>query len=69
MFEVSRNTIYNWFNAWESSKFVGLYNHPGRVRNKRLNVNQEQQIKKWVKETPKNLDSVQERIEKNEELQ
>ncbi|WP_246141731.1 helix-turn-helix domain-containing protein [Hyella patelloides] len=68
IFEVSRNTIYNWFNAWESSRFAGLYNHPGRGRKKILNVNQEQQIKKWVKETPKNREKVQERIEKEGEI-
>ncbi|MDJ0573834.1 MAG: IS630 family transposase [Xenococcaceae cyanobacterium MO_234.B1] len=56
--------MYNWFNAWESSRFAALYNHPGRGRKKLLNANQEQQIKKWVKETPKNLEKVQERIEK-----
>lgn len=64
IFEVSRNTIYNWFNAWELSRFAGLYNHPGRGRKKLLNAPQEQQIKKWVKETPKNLEKVQEKIKK-----
>ncbi|MDY7007017.1 MAG: helix-turn-helix domain-containing protein [Cyanobacteriota bacterium] len=34
IFKVSRNTIYNWFNLWESSSLVGLYNQPGRGRNK-----------------------------------
>ena len=62
IFQVSRNTIYNWFNAWESSKFVGLYNSPGRGRKKRFTVEQEQQIKNWVKDTPKNLDKVQAKI-------
>jgi transposase len=62
IFQVSRNTIYNWFNAWESSKFSGLYNSSGRGRKKLFTVEQEQQIKKWVKETPKNLEKVQEKI-------
>jgi len=26
IFKVSRNTIYNWFNSWESNGLVGLYN-------------------------------------------
>ena len=62
IFQVSRQTIYNWFNAWESSKFSGLYNSSGRGRKKLFTVEQEQQIKKWVKETPKNLEKVQEKI-------
>ncbi|WP_019503786.1 IS630 family transposase [Pleurocapsa sp. PCC 7319] len=62
IFQVSRNTIYNWFNAWESSKFSGLYNSPGRGRKKLFTVEQQQQIKNWVKDTPKNLEKVQSKI-------
>lgn len=62
IFQVSRNTIYNWFNAWESSKFSGLYNSPGRGKKKLFTVEQEQQIKNWVKDTPKNLEKVQAKI-------
>lgn len=63
IFEVSRNTIYNWLNSWESSSFVGLYNQPGRGRKKTFNINQEQIIKSWVKEIPKSLEKVQDKIE------
>ena len=62
IFQVSRHTIYNGFNAWELSKFSGLYNSSGRGRKKLFTVEQEQQIKNWVKETPKNLEKVPEKI-------
>ena len=65
IFKVSRNTIYNWFNNWESSQLVGLYNSPGRGRQKLLTTEQELIVKKWVKETPKNQEKVQEKIKKN----
>lgn len=68
IFKVSRNTIYNWFNLWESSSLVGLYNQPGRGKNKTFDSAQEQQIKDWVKTTPKNLDKVQEKIKKQWEI-
>ena len=64
IFKVSRNTIYNWLNSWESSNLVGLYNQPGRGRKKTFNSVQEQQIKDWVKATPKSLEKVQEKIQK-----
>ncbi|MGB5634442.1 MAG: IS630 family transposase [Waterburya sp.] len=64
IFKVSRNTIYNWFNNWESKGLVGLYNHPGQGRKKIFNLNQQEIIKEWVKETPKNLRLVQEKIKK-----
>ena len=62
LFKVSRNTIYNWFNNWESSGLVGLYNHPGQGRKKIFDINQQKIIKEWVKETPKRLGLVQEKI-------
>lgn len=64
IFKVSRNTIYNWLNSWESSNLVGLYNQPGRGRKKTFNSVQEQQIKDWVKATPKSLEKVPEKIQK-----
>ena len=63
IFQVSINTIYNWFNAWESESFIGLYNNPGRGRKKLFDFNQQQQIKNWVKETPKNIEKVQKKVE------
>jgi transposase len=68
IFKVSRNTIYNWFNNWESFGLVGLYNHPGQGRRKIFKINQQKIIKEWVKETPKNLGLVQEKIKKQWEL-
>ena len=53
IFKVSRNTIYNWFNDWDNHSFVGLYDQPGRGRKKLCDINQQEQIRKWVKGTPK----------------
>ena len=62
--KVSRNTIYNWLNNWENCGVVGLYNRSGQGRKKMFNIHQQETIKKWVKETPKNLGTVQEKIKK-----
>ncbi len=64
IFKVSRNTIYNWLNNWESLGLVGLYNREGRGRKKLFNPFQQEMIKAWVKETPKKLTIVQEKIQK-----
>ncbi len=64
IFRVSRNTIYNWLNNWESFGLVGLYNREGRGRKKLFNPLQQEAIKAWVKETPKNLRIVPEKIQK-----
>ena len=62
IFQVSRNTIYNWFNNWEKWGLVGLYDREGRGRKKLFDDQQQKTIKDWVKQTPKNLGIVQERI-------
>ncbi|WP_080570091.1 helix-turn-helix domain-containing protein [Anaplasma marginale] len=46
--QVSRNTIYNWFNAWDKNGLVGLYDSKGRGRNQKLNIKYQQKIKQWV---------------------
>ena len=63
IFQVSRNTIYNWFNNWEKLGLVGLYNRAGQGRKKQFNVEQEKTIKEWVKQSPKNLSKVQGQIQ------
>jgi transposase len=58
IFGASRKTIYNWRNNWSKYKLVGLYNQKGRGRKKIFNKQQEQQIKQWVKQSPRNLKKV-----------
>lgn len=62
IFQVSRLTIYNWFNDWEEKGLVGLYDKKGRGRKSKLNDEQKEQIKKWTKQNPKNLDLVRKTI-------
>ncbi len=64
IFKVSRNTIYNWLNNWDSLGLVGLYNREGRGRKKLFDPRQQEIIKTWVKENPKKLTIVQEKIKK-----
>ena len=58
IFGVSRKTIYNWLSRWEEEGFSGLYNQKGRGRKPLLNKEQKATVKQWVKEEPKNLKKV-----------
>jgi transposase len=58
IFQVNRVTIYAWFNAWESQSLCGLYDKKGRGRPPKLNSDQQEQIRQWVKQFPKNLNQV-----------
>jgi transposase len=53
----------------ESPGLVGLYDRTGRFRKCKLNKSQKQQVKKWTKETPNNLESVKKRIKEEWEIQ
>ena len=64
IFEVSRKTIYNWVSKWEKEGVLGLYNQKGRGRKPLLNQEQENQVKEWVKQEPKNLQKVIDKIHK-----
>ena len=43
-FEVSKITIYGWFDRWESAGLVGLMNKPGRGRKPILSLQNRQHI-------------------------
>jgi transposase len=60
---VSRETIYNWLNAWQAHHFVGLYDRPGRGRKPTFDAEQREQIRAWVKQNPKNLRLVLQKIQ------
>lgn len=58
IFQVDRITIYNWFNAWKSHRFCGLYDKKGGGRPPKLNSEHKEKIREWIKRFPKNLNKV-----------
>lgn len=64
IFGVGRKTIYNWLTRWEDQQIKGLYNQQGRGRKSKLNQEQQEQVKAWVKSEPKSLKKVELKINK-----
>lgn len=60
---VSRKTIYNWLNSWETQGLVGLYDRPGRGRKATFSLEQQQQIRDWAQQSPLQLKPVMEKVE------
>ena len=58
IFQVDRITIYNWFNAWDSRHFAGLYDKKRSGRSPSFNKDQKEQIRQWAKMYPKNLNQI-----------
>ncbi|MBC7996526.1 MAG: IS630 family transposase [Leptolyngbya sp.] len=62
IFVVSRKTLYNWFSAWNTEGFIGLYNRPGRGRKLTFNAEQAEQIRVWTQQHPKQLKQVVQKV-------
>jgi transposase len=58
IFQVSRLTITNWLNAWESRCLCGLYDKKGRGRKPKLTQEQQEKIREWIKEFPRSINKV-----------
>ena len=60
-FEISRITVYAWFDAWEKSGLVGLMNKPGQGRKPILslqNAAHVKQVKAAIKKNPQSVKAV-----------
>ena len=64
-FNVTYLTIQRWLYRWEDEGFPGLYDRQNGGRKPTFNCEQEAQIIAWVKETPKQLRTVQSKIEES----
>lgn len=63
IFQVSRKTIYNWLNAWETRGLIGLYNQKGQGRKLTFTPEQQEQIKVWTENHRQQLKQVSSKIQ------
>ena len=64
IFQVSNKTLYNWFNRWESSGIIGLYNQAERGCKPTFNSAQKEKIRDWTKQEPRQLKQVVQKVKK-----
>lgn len=58
IFSVTRITIYNWFNLWETEKIQGLFRKEGQGRVRILSIIDKDSLEKLVETHPQNLELV-----------
>ncbi|MGK7929633.1 MAG: IS630 family transposase [Spirulina sp.] len=63
IFNVSERIVSYWWKEWKERKLVSLYARKGKGRKPLLNDEQKEQVKKWAKQTPRNLKKVLEKIQ------
>ena len=63
VFDVERLTLYNWFNAWDTRRLAGLYDHKGRGRPPKLTIAEQEQVQQYIEQHPKDMKKVAHLIE------
>jgi transposase len=63
IFDVERLTIYHWFNAWETRRFAGLYDHAKCGRPPKLTEAEQEQAHQYIAQHPQNMKKVVHLIE------
>jgi transposase len=58
IFDVDRLTIYHWFNAWETRRLAGLYDHKGRGRPPKLTTADQEKVQQYMEQYPKDIKKV-----------
>lgn len=69
IFRVTSITIYNWLNAWETRRFAGLYDRPGKGNTPKLTAAQQKQVKAWGQAFPRNLRKIRALIKETFEME
>ena len=63
IFDVERLTIYHWFDAWESRRFAGLYDHAKCGRPQKLTEAEQEHAQQYITQHPQNMKQVVHLIE------
>jgi transposase len=69
IFKISHKTIYNWTNRWELEGMVGLYNKPGRGSKRIFNTQQEETVREWVRQEPRQLKKVLQKVKEEWDIE
>jgi len=58
IFAVDRLTISHWFDAWETRRFAGLYDHKGRGRHPKLTIEEQEKVQQYIEQYPQDMKKV-----------
>ena len=55
IFSVDRITLYNWFDAWESHHFAGLYDKKSCGRPPKLTAEEQNKVQQYLEQHPRDI--------------
>jgi len=58
IFSVDRITLYNWFDAWETDHFVGLYDKKRCGRPPKLTADEQEKAQQYLEQHPRDVKKV-----------
>lgn len=58
IFAVERLTISHWFDAWETRRFAGLYDHKKCGRPHKLTEEEQEKVQQYLRQHPQNIKKV-----------
>jgi transposase len=55
IYQVDRRSVSSWIDRWQTQGFVGLYDHPGAGRRPALSADEQQKVRQYLQQYPKDL--------------
>ena len=55
IYQVDRRSVSSWIDRWQTQGFVGLYDPPGAGRRPTLSADEQQKVRQYLQQSPKDL--------------
>jgi transposase len=65
IYQVDRRSVSSWIDRWQTHGLVGLYDHPGAGRRPTLSADEQQKVRHYLQQSPKNLKQVVQQLEQD----
>ena len=65
IYQVDRRSVSSWIDRWQTQGLVGLYDQPGAGRRPTLSADEQQKVRQYLQQSPKDLKQVVQKLEQD----
>jgi transposase len=65
IYQVDRRSVSSWIDRWQTQGLVGLYDQPGAGRRPMLSADEQQKVRQYLQQYPKDLKQVVQKLEQD----